>query len=409
MSTGLTPNYSLEYPLSTDPVNVASDIQDLAEGLDTFLTNPSFINNVDIDGGSITTTALTANVFNANATTANITGAATTVTIGATTGTATIRNSNTVITGDLAVNGGDFTTSQTTFNLVNSTATTLNIGGAATTTNIGNASGQVNFSGDINLATGKIFEINNVSVLSATTLGSSVVTSSLTAVGTVTTGTWSATTIAVDKGGTGLTSYTIGDIIYASGATALTKLAGVATGNALISGGVGAAPSWGKIGLATHVSGTLPVANGGTGVTTSTGTGNVVLSASPTLTGTPLSTTAAVDTNTTQIATTAFVIGQGYLKSSTASSTYAPIANPTFTGTVSSTGSQIIMESATTGSPTDDVYFTVERGTSPDVSLRWNETTDAWEFTNDGTIYAGIGSGSGGGVSLESVLMFAGM
>jgi hypothetical protein len=38
--------------------------------------------------------------------------------------------------------------------------------------------------------------------------------------------------------------------------------------------------------LSTGVTGTLPVANGGTGVTTSTGTGNVVLSASPTFTGT---------------------------------------------------------------------------------------------------------------------------
>ena len=51
----------------------------------------------------------------------------------------------------------------------------------------------------------------------------------------------------------------------------------------------------------------LPVANGGTGVTTSTGTGSVVLSASPTLTGTPLAPTAAPGTSTTQIATTAFV------------------------------------------------------------------------------------------------------
>jgi len=45
--------------------------------------------------------------------------------------------------------------------------------------------------------------------------------------------------------------------------------------------------------------------------------------ASPTFTGTPLSTTAAVDTNTTQIATTAYVVGQGYAK----------LASPTFTGT----------------------------------------------------------------------------
>jgi hypothetical protein len=49
-------------------------------------------------------------------------------------------------------------------------------------------------------------------------------------------------------------------------------LADVAVGNALISGGVSADPSWGKIGLATHVNGTLPVANGGTGIT-SFGTG----------------------------------------------------------------------------------------------------------------------------------------
>jgi hypothetical protein len=54
--------------------------------------------------------------------------------------------------------------------------------------------------------------------------------------------------------------------------------------------------------------------------------------ASPTFTGVPLSTTAAVDTNTTQIATTAYVIAQGYLKSATASSTYAPLASPTLTG-----------------------------------------------------------------------------
>jgi hypothetical protein len=51
----------------------------------------------------------------------------------------------------------------------------------------------------------------------------------------------------------------------------------------------------------------LPVTSGGTGVTTSTGTGNTVLSASPTLTGTPLAPTAAPGTSTTQIATTAFV------------------------------------------------------------------------------------------------------
>lgn len=75
---------------------------------------------------------------------------------------------------------------------------------------------------------------------------------------------WSGT-LSAARGGLGIGSYTIGDLPYASGTTAFSKLAGVATGNALISGGVATAPSWGKIGLTTHVSGILPGANGGTG------------------------------------------------------------------------------------------------------------------------------------------------
>ena len=53
---------------------------------------------------------------------------------------------------------------------------------------------------------------------------------------------------------------------------------------------------------------------------------------SPTFTGVASAVTAGLDTNTTQIATTQFVISQGYLKTSTASSTYAALASPTFTG-----------------------------------------------------------------------------
>lgn len=73
------------------------------------------------------------------------------------------------------------------------------------------------------------------------------------------------------SGGTDQSIYAVGDLLYASGATALSRLSDVATGNALISGGVNTAPSWGKIGLTTHVSGTLAVGNGGSGATTLTG------------------------------------------------------------------------------------------------------------------------------------------
>jgi hypothetical protein len=75
-------------------------------------------------------------------------------------------------------------------------------------------------------------------------------------------------TITAAKGGTGQTSYAVGDLLYADTTSTLAKLADVATGNALISGGVSTAPSWGKIALTTHVSGVLPIANGGTNAST---------------------------------------------------------------------------------------------------------------------------------------------
>jgi hypothetical protein len=89
----------------------------------------------------------------------------------------------------------------------------------------------------------------------------------ITGVGTVAAGTWNGSVIAAAYGGTGQSSYAVGDLLYADTSTSLAKLADVATGNALISGGVGTAPAWGKIGLTTHISGTLAVANGGTGAT----------------------------------------------------------------------------------------------------------------------------------------------
>ncbi len=80
-----------------------------------------------------------------------------------------------------------------------------------------------------------------------------------------------ATRGTATAGGTGQSSYTTGDLLYAASATTIGVIADVATGNALISGGAGADPSYGKIGLTTHISGTLAVGNGGTGATTLTG------------------------------------------------------------------------------------------------------------------------------------------
>jgi hypothetical protein len=92
--------------------------------------------------------------------------------------------------------------------------------------------------------------------------------------------TWNGTTIdwasvpSVTSAGN-LIGGAAGDLVYQSATNVSAFLADIATGNALISGGVGVAPSYGKIGLTTHVSGTLPIANGGTN-STSTPTAGAV-------------------------------------------------------------------------------------------------------------------------------------
>lgn len=55
--------------------------------------------------------------------------------------------------------------------------------------------------------------------------------------------------------------------------------------------------------------------------------------ASPALTGSPTAPTAAVDTNTTQVATTAFVVGQAYAKLASPALTGTPTAPTASSGT----------------------------------------------------------------------------
>lgn len=97
--------------------------------------------------------------------------------------------------------------------------------------------------------------------LSGGTTGLSATGGPITASGTITL----SGTLIPANGGTGLTSYTAGDLLYASGTATLAKLSDVSTGYALVSGGIGTAPIWSKINLTTHVNGVLPITNGGTG------------------------------------------------------------------------------------------------------------------------------------------------
>ncbi len=91
---------------------------------------------------------------------------------------------------------------------------------------------KLHVAGDINASTGFTYRINGTRVLDSTTLGTSVVNSSLTSVGTLTSGTWNATTIGFQYGGTGYTTYAKGDLLVGTGSSLL-KL-GIGTSNQIL-------------------------------------------------------------------------------------------------------------------------------------------------------------------------------
>ena len=127
-------------------------------------------------------------------------------------------------------------------------------------------------------------------------------------------------------------------------------------------------------------------------LSTSTASSTYAPLASPELTGTPLSTTAAVDTNTTQIATTAYVVGQGYLKSATASSTYAPLTNPNLVSPVLQSPEEVITVSATAATGTINVdlassaihYYTANSAANWTFNFRGNGSTTLNSMLNVG-------------------------
>jgi hypothetical protein len=123
---------------------------DAAELITFSTANVDIDNDLNVDGGDITTNQTAFNLLNTNATTVNAFGAATTIDIGADSGTTSINN-NLDVDLDLNVDGGDITTNQTSFNLLNANATTVNFAGAATDIQIGAATGTTNINNDLDV------------------------------------------------------------------------------------------------------------------------------------------------------------------------------------------------------------------------------------------------------------------
>lgn len=163
-------------------------------------------------------------------------------------------SSNLTVTGNLTVNGTTTTVNSTTVDVADKNITLGNVATPTNTTADGggitlkgatdktfnwvSATGAWTSSEHVNLASGKGYYINGTQVLSGSALGSGITSSSLTSVGTITSGTWNGTAIAVAYGGTGSTTASgartalglaIGSDVQAYDAD-LTTLSGMQTG-----------------------------------------------------------------------------------------------------------------------------------------------------------------------------------
>jgi hypothetical protein len=114
----------------------------------------------------------------------------------------------------------------------------------------------------------------------------------ITGVGTLTSGTWNATAIGAANGGTGLTSYAVGDITYASDVTTLSKLALGATGRVLVAGATApeyVAQSSLSVGSATTATTATNIAGGAANrIAFNSGSGTTAFIDAPTLSNTYL-------------------------------------------------------------------------------------------------------------------------
>ena len=125
--------------------------------------------------------------------------------------------------------------------------------------------------------------------------------------------------------------------------------------------------------------------SGGTGVTYSSGTISI---------GQAVATTDNVTFNNVTV--------DGTLTSDDITSTNISVAgNATITGNLTVQGTTtsidsntvnigdniIVLNSDETGTPSQNAGIEIERGTSTNTLVRWNETSDIWEFTNDGSTY----------------------
>ena len=103
--------------------------------------------------------------------------------------------------------------------------------------------------------------------------------------------------------------------------------------------------------------------------------------------------------NSGESATPTVAIGQAVATDSNVTFNDVTVSgNLTVSGTTTSVNTEtltvddniVVLNNNVTGAPTENAGLEIERGSSTNVLLRWNETTDVWEITTDGTNYGTI-------------------
>lgn len=237
----------LATPSSANLINVVTD--ESGTGTLIFNTSPN-INT------SITTSSASFDLINATATTVNFAGAATTLSIGNASGNTSL-NGNVTVGGNLTVQG---TNTIINANTITVSDKNIELGTTGSPTNTTADGGGITLKGttdktftwsnttaawtsseDLNLLTGKVYEINGTTVLSGTALGSGVTGSSLTSFGTSP----ALTTPVISSGGATFNGSTSGTIVLLANATAGTTTITLpaSTGTVITTGDTGTVTS----------------------------------------------------------------------------------------------------------------------------------------------------------------------